>query len=289
MLPIFIPDNVKRWFEREVIRFLKEPTLWNNELVPPRRLFLMLGQKGTQMDLVILLLSKGITVEYLTINDSEDYSKFFEEDEKKEFKNHILVIDKVNLLFEYHANLGVKINHLKRLKYQFIICITTEYPNDQYKFWQQFKDRVPMKLPGPEFIKTLLKYRFTKWANHWKYSSVKLTEENYNDLVTYCAYCTSKDINDFTERIFRKIIDEYPTNNLDITMEFIENKYNQFLFTPFRNDDTTYCIVNEDKRIIQHRFDPLNTNNDDELIINNNSSKKRLRTTVTDTTTTTTI
>ena len=294
LLPIFIPDNVKHWFEREIVRFIKQPELWNDELVCFKRLFLLMGQSGTQMDAVLAMLygnylqdflEKGVRVQFLRIKDESSYTAFFDEHyvttEIENPNKSILIIDRVELLLQYHQDaLKFKINHLKRLNFLFIICITNEFPNDQYKFWDQFKDRIPMRLPGLDFYKRLLQYRFNQWSTHWKYSKVQLSDKDYDQLSMYCAYCTPKDVIQFTETIFRKIIVSYPEDNLDITLNTIENKDLGFLFTPFFNDDTTYCIINKDKSREQHRFDPALAG-DSEI---NNNSRKRLRSAVTNTT-----
>jgi hypothetical protein len=288
--PIFVPDNVRRWFDREIVRVLKDSRLWHPDLCPFYRLFLLNGQPGTQMDGVLYSLIKSygtnISFDYLKItNDEEKHEKFFETHYVGEVVTplkDILIIDNVECLLNKQDVLGSKIYHLKRLNYSFIIAISSEFPNNEHLFWKQFKVRIPMRLPSLDHYKLLLQYLFNRWSRHWKYSKVDLSDEDFNNLAMYCCYCTPKDVIHFTKNIFRNVIDSFPDNNINITMSLLEDTNNMFLFTPFYNDENTYCIINEDKSKIQKRFDPQLAMAE-ELNFNNNGTttgggRKRLRT-----------
>ena len=267
--PIFIPPNISHWFEKCIVNVLKYPQHWSKELCPFKRVFLISGQKGTQVDGILysLLLQHKITsFDYFKVHAHEDVASLFEE--KNDYKD-VLIINNVDKLL-YHQHIGI--NYLKKLKYLFIICCTHDFYNDQILFWKQFKFKLSIKLPSLEFYTLLLRHYFSEWAKHWKTSKVLLNDENYDTLAKYCAYCTSKDVAKFAQNVFSKIIYDYPEENTDITMSYLENKDNMLLFTPFSEDDYTYCIVNEDKSRIQKRFDPVQ--NDLEF---NNLTRKRLR------------
>jgi predicted nucleic acid-binding protein len=94
-----------------------------------------------------LVIEKGLNSNFTDFEDALQYNCTLQSEcdilithNQKDFKNCILVIDKVQLLFKYHQEkLGVKINHLKKLNYLFVICLSYEYPNEHIKFWQQLK------------------------------------------------------------------------------------------------------------------------------------------------------
>lgn len=264
MLKYFVPDNVKRWFDREIARAITNSQLWHKEVAPIERVFLLYGQSGTQMPKVLeqlLIEAKIESYEIANYSDVKNLEVF--NYQLKKPKALVLVINNIHKLAE-----NIK---LTTLNYVLIIGISkTMYTNDD--FWKQFKVRIPMRLPTLEYYVAMMRYRFEeRWKVHWP-NSIKLTDEDYQWLgKECCAYCTPKDVILFTQKIFRKIINVHPEEQLVITRAVLENTDNEFLYLPF-GDDNTYCIVNEDKSRLQHRVDP-----DLNLPTTAATRKKRLR------------
>jgi hypothetical protein len=255
MLKKFVDPKIRRVFERQIVRYLKEPQLWNPKLIKPERLYLIYGQSGMkdcvdqlmrehQMEFWVLDVSKNI---------KEVEAQLIKMKELKEIP--VLLILNAELLAIHHS-LFLDTHNLKQFQnVKFFIAITTEIPNQQYAFWDQFKVRIPMGIPNDRtYYVSALKYYFGEWARHWPFSKVLLNEEDYDKLADACDFCTLKDVKKFTRRCFKYVMDVYPEENVDITLKMLENPNNFLMFASMGVSDVM-CIVPHDAYDAQRKYD----------------------------------
>lgn len=256
-VPVYICPAVEYVVEKQIVRVLNEPGLWNKQLCPPNRLFLIYGQPGTQM---LKSLNKLIdaTVWKVTRN-TEDVKKELLSLQKTEYKEgSILIIDKVHLLF-LQPYLFSATCMMKSWNFSFIIGISEDpldSKEEQHPFWAQFKVKVCNSLPNTSFYKELLQFYFNGWKNHWEYSTTVLTDEDYTFLANCCAFCTPRHVKYFCWNVFSHIRNAYPDEKIDLNIRLLKDVNNLLLFKPFSASAEDYCIINEDASEKQRLYDP---------------------------------
>lgn len=258
MLKNFVDPKIRRIFERQIVRYLNEPQLWNTNLVAPERLYLIYGQKGSGMKECLDQLLKENQMEFWVLDISKDVKEVQAQlDKMKTIKEiPILIIFNAELLAVHHS-LFLETHNLKQFRnVKFFIALSTESPNQQYAFWDQFKVRLVMGIPtDPIYYRNALKYYFGEWEKHWKYSKVLLTEEDYDKLTDACDFCTLKAVKKFTSRCFKYIIDMYPDQNVDITLDLLEKPTNYIMFDSM-GVSGVMSIVPYDAYDAQRKYDP---------------------------------
>ena len=256
MLKNFVDPRIRRVFERQIVRNLKQPELWNPKLIQPDRLYLIYGQSG--MKECVDQLMREYEMEFWVLDVSKDVKEVEAQLVKmKQVKEiPILIILNAELLAVHHS-LFLDTHNLKQFKnIKFFIAISTEIPNQQYAFWDQFKIRLSMGIPNDcTYYVSALKYYFGEWAKHWKYSNVLLNEEDYDKLADACDFCTLKDVKKFAKRCFKYVMDAYPEVNVDISLGLLENP-NNFLMFASMGVSGIMCIVQHDAYDAQRKYDP---------------------------------
>lgn len=244
--PVFIDPVLEATFSREILRPIQQPSLYHVDLLPPERLHLLYGQKGSGMKQALgtLLQRNGIDFKELILNDDRPFVEEQFKELKKGPQDMLLVIQGTPKYYDRDFL------HLKQLSFVFIICICNDIPDDGDPFFQQFKSRILMGVPGADFYLESLKYHFNKWAE-WKQGKITLTEDDYQHLSTICcAYCTPKDIKSFCRRVFRTLLDQ--NNKMEITRELLDS----LMYQPFHGSVDAPCIVNLDRSVLQEKYKP---------------------------------
>jgi len=247
--PIFVPDNLRLILEKEIVRGIKQPELWDDNILPSNNLLLICGQKGTQMLKAVMHVLKEHNIFF--------YEKYFSPTEKMPEYHKMLIADVVILNNAHLLQNYPKLWDVSGCSSHFVICISHEIYHEEHPFYKQFENnKIVMDLPTPQFCKQLLQYYFNGWSKHWKYSQMLLNDEDFEWLANFaCAYCTGKDIKRFYEKVCRKVLQLHPEVRLDITLDLLQNINNLFLFQPFNGNKDIYCLVNDDKQKYQSMFD----------------------------------
>lgn len=246
--PVFIDPVLKSTFEREIVRPITHPELYDDELVPVIRLHLLYGQPGSGMkDAIAVLLEKHkIPFHEMIMNDDQTFVlEQFNKIKRIETPCPVLVVCGVPRFYFRDFN------HLKQLgNFLFIIVISNDIPEDDTPFYRQFKSRILMGTPGGEYFIQLMKYYFEKY-NAWKGQRiVNLSEEDYEQIATRCcAYCLPKDMKSFARRAFRGVLDGEVK---EITREYLDS----LMFNPFSNDVDAPCIIDISRKGIQDKYEP---------------------------------
>lgn len=274
--PVFVDQRFKQIFEQEIVKPLENPGLWDQELIPIKRLFLLYGQKGNSMEsgLYSLIEKHGIQSRDFKITDNKaDVIQMFL-DESKEQQTQLLVIRKGHLLQWYRALFTIT-DHLKELGTSlFIIVISEDIPKDDEPFWVQFKHRIPYGVPPTSFHHKLLSWYFKKWEQHWPYSKVDV---DLDWLSKTCDYCTQSDVKKFTRKIFRLLNTNYQLGtNLDITRELLEDPNNELMY-PSLGIPGLLCITQIDSMSIQSKYDPEGNNYAPSIQESEERATKRLK------------
>lgn len=246
--PIFVPSSLRDWFETHIVHPMKNPHLYNEELVPVRRLHLLYGQPGSGIKEALGYLLSEYKVSDFTeiiLNDDKEFVLEQFQKVKQTDKEHLMLI--INGTPKFYDR---DFNHLKQLRYLFIIVIGDEIPDDQLPFYAQIKTRVLMETPGVEFFADSLKYYMNEYMT-WKKNPklVTLTDEDYEQIaIRCCAYCLPKDIRTFVRRLFRdKVLEQG-----EITREYVDS----LMFQPFHDTVDAPCIININRKQLQDRYDP---------------------------------
>lgn len=249
--PIFIDSRLRRLYERQIARPLKTPEIWGNEGF--ERLFLLYGQKGTNMEEAILQLTleNDIGFKDVTITkDAKEMTEIFEKLKNNNLFIPLLIIRKGHLL-QYHRDIFLISYHLKRLpSLGMIVVISENIPDSENPFWEQFRMRIPMKLPKKEYYKELLIYYFKRWEQS-KSPAVTKINLDFDNLAISCDYATPSDVKHFVRRIIRHIIEKYPEERPEIDDDFVK----QFMYASLGVKELL-CITDKDGHLIQSKYDP---------------------------------
>ena len=176
--PIFVDSKLNYLFERQIARPIKTPSIYGNEKI--NRLFLLYGQKGSGMEEAVIQLCEDHKVDFKDIKitkDAKEMSLLFESLKQRTDFVPLLIIRKGHLL-QYHQSLFLITYNLKQLKFPGIILVISEdIPNNDTPFWEQFKNRIPMKLPTKSHYKQLLEYYFKRSTS----PAITKIDLNYDD------------------------------------------------------------------------------------------------------------
>jgi hypothetical protein len=241
--PIFVPDSLRTWFENDIINPIKNPKQYHEDLRPVRRLHLLYGQPGSGMKEALgsLLLQYTIKFTEMILNDDKEFVlDQFQKIKQTEKEQLMLIVTGTPMFYDRDFN------HLKQLRYLFIIVIGEEIPDYQSPFYRQFKSRVLMETPGVDFFVASMKYYMNEYVK-WKGDSnlVKLTDDDYEQIaIRCCAYCLPKDIRTFIRRLFR--------SQEEITREHVDS----LMFQPFHDTVDAPCIVNINRKPLQEKYHP---------------------------------
>jgi hypothetical protein len=257
MLKNFIDPKIQRVFERQIARFIKQPNLWNPELILPDRLYLIYGQSGMKECVFDLIKEHQIPCWIFDVTkDTKDVQRQID---LIKAEKHIPIVIILNAeLLAVHHSLFLDTHYLKKQfqNVNFFIGISKDIPNQQYPFWDQFRIRIPMSTPTDKsYYKNALKFYFGEWAKHWTYSKVLLSEEDYDKLANACDFCTLKHVKQFVKRCFTFVLDAYPEKMIDINLELLENP-NNFLMYASLGIPGVMCVCPEDAFELQRKFDP---------------------------------
>lgn len=274
--PQYIDPKIEQVFSDYIVQPFQNPGLFDPELLPVDRLFLFYGQQGIGTSSMLESLCAKYKLRYsiMTITkNSEDFlEQFLKFKEKPENVAPILILRKgYNLKFHREPRVLDLRANIK--SHYFILVEDIDKPEDG-PFYEQFKRRIVVNLPEKDFYISLLKYYFTRWANHWKETKVNLSEEDVDKLGLFSSYCTPSDVKKFCQSIFDKI----RKNPAELDMNFVES--NKLLFEPF-GIPKVYCIADKDGKMIQGMFDVgFNDNGlSYEESLKRSDRKKRSRTT----------
>lgn len=232
MKPVWLDPHLELLYERVFVRHKENPNLWNPEILPVPRLFLLFGQKGSGMlDAVNTLnLKHKLTAAIVKLSPVESLSAESMVNVREcSNKVDLLVIEKGHFLLNHSKIYPISLN-LKTLTqdFPFILVLSEFWPTrGEHPFWNQFsRDRILlMSTPTKEFHRSLIEYYLLQWQNHWKYSKVVLSSEDYENLAIACSYCTPRNVKMFMRSIFTQIQRVYPSETLDITPELLEKNY----------------------------------------------------------------
>jgi hypothetical protein len=246
MEPVFVDPVLEATFNREILRPIREPSLYHPTLLPPERLHLLYGQKksGMKQALGCLLQRNGIQFKELILNDDRPFVEEQFKELKKGPQEMMLVIHGTPKYYDRDFW------HLKQLSFVFIVCISEDIPDEGDPFIQQFKSRILMGLPGVDFYLESLKYYFGKYVEWKKEPVVSLKDEDYQHLATVCcAYCTPSDVKKFCRRVFRTLLD---VPKKEITRELLDS----LMYQPFHDTVDAPCIINMNRSILQEKYKP---------------------------------
>lgn len=249
--PIYIDSRLRRLFERQIARPLQNPKLWGNEMI--NRLFLLYGQKGSGMEEAILQLILDNKIDFKDVKvtkDAKEMAEIFNNLKTNQNFVPLLVIRKGHLL-QYHRDIFLIAHHLKRLTFAgIIIVISEDVPDNENPFWEQFKSRIPMKLPNKDHYRLLLEYYFKRWEQSGSPAVTKI-DLDFNQLAVCCDYATPSDVKHFVRRIIDHVIEKYPEERFEITNESIRD----FMFASLGVKELL-CITNKDGHALQAKYDP---------------------------------
>jgi hypothetical protein len=229
MKPVWIDPSLELLYERVFARFKQSPHLWHPDILPVPRIFLLFGQKGSGMMEAVnaLNLKYKISAALVKLNPVEEVSA----ESLMNLQNHkvdLLVIDKAHY-FLNHPKLAPLSMNLKSFtsSFPFILVVSEVWPTPNNHFWSQFsRDRIIlMSTPSKDHHKALLEYYMLLWQNHWRYSKVVLSTEDYENLAIASSYCTPKDVKAFMRTIFTQVQRVYPSECIDVTPELLERNY----------------------------------------------------------------
>jgi len=250
--PIFIPKDLERLLEKQIVRPLKEPEVYHDVFLPPKRHLLICGQKGTQLfQMVTQILVKKHNLKYDALVLKPIDTTF-----PKKFSSNVC-----DVLIIENAHLLQNVPHLWDLEdtcAKFVICLSKVPYNEDHPFFKQFEDnKIVVQLPDAKFYKELLMFYFKGWQNYYKGKSKMLLSDDDFDWLSRiaCAYCTSKDVRRFCYKVCGKAVEMEPESSLDITLDLLQNVNNLFLFQPFNQNQDIYCLVNENKEKYQTHFE----------------------------------
>jgi hypothetical protein len=231
--PVWVDPELRTWFERNLVRYLKTPQLWDPDLAPIKRLVLVFGQPGCGMEAALqeLITEHNVSaMEIFADGDAHVTKQELLSAQKTDRREDLLIIRKGHF-FTYHQAL-FSLTHRLRITlghFPFIIVISEEAPNvHKSAFWAQFTNSMIMvNVPPKEYNKRLLQYYFRRWQQHWgdRGGRIMLDEDDYDWLAVSCDYCLPRDIKLFVRRVFYHIIGRFPNETFDITRAVLEDQF----------------------------------------------------------------
>ena len=226
----WICPDVKQIFDRIIDRFAREPELWNERFAPVPRLFLVYGQKGSELNLNVDEIAEQYDYTLRCLWCSENIKEMEKDwaNMKKSKKHHLLVIKDAHLL-PFHNSLFHESFDLQQTFYQFqmIVAVSESVPQADHPFWKQFakEQTVLYSLPTREFRLQYIEAFLNEWNEWWKHSQLNMSQEDLQVVAEAANFATIQDINDFLYRVTRYVTFKYPEEVVDITLQLMQDRF----------------------------------------------------------------
>lgn len=223
MEEVYISSQVKRFFERVVSRYLKEPERFHGCPLPSP--FLIYGHGGSNMTAGILSLTDESELDVCVWKCSrspKETQKNLKEVEK--WSGDMLVIRNAQYLphMPQLFDRTMKLSKVFGDAFKFIVVISKQVPDYNAPFWSQFDKfkSILYELPPRDWRINWLKNVWNNWTR-----PVELSEEDYAWLADACHYTTPQDMEVFVGRVKNAVIEAEPEEVITVNRFFIESRF----------------------------------------------------------------
>lgn len=226
----WICPDVKQVFDRVIDRYAREPQLWHDQFAPVPRLFLVYGQKGSDLNFNVDEIAEQYDYNMRSLWCSENIKEMEKDwaNMKKSKKHHLLLIKDAHLL-PFHNSLFHESFDLQQTFYQFqmIVVVSEDVPKPDHPFWNQFakEQTILYSLPTRDFRLQYIENFLQQWNEWWTHSNLNMSTEDMQVVAEAANFSTLHDINVFLQRVTRYVTLRFPEECVDITLQLMQDRF----------------------------------------------------------------